>query len=107
MNDTVNGVVRQTTEVSTVNLRRYSCRPGGGPPSHIQTREKEAFYILEGQLTFYGQGAEIAAGSGTYCDIQKGTQHRFRNNTERTAKMLLFSAPAGIEGLFDEVFSVE
>ena len=23
--------------------------PGGGPPSHIQTREEEAFYILAGE----------------------------------------------------------
>ena len=30
--------------------------PGGGPPLHVQTREEEAFYILEGTLTFYGAG---------------------------------------------------
>ena len=73
--------------------------PGGGPPSHIQTREEEAFYILEGQLTFYGHDGEITAGPGTYLNIPKGAKHRFRNNTERTAKMLFFFAPAGIEGL--------
>ena len=76
--------------------------PGGGPPSHIQTREEEAFYILEGQLTFYGDDAEIIAGPGTYLNIPKGAKHRFRNNTEQTAKMLFFFAPAGIEGLFDD-----
>ena len=26
--------------------------PGGGPPLHTQTREEEAFYVLEGELTF-------------------------------------------------------
>ena len=76
--------------------------PGGGPPSHIQTREEEAFYILEGQLTFYGHDSEITAGPGTYLNIPKGAKHRFRNNTKRTAKMLFFFAPAGIEGLFDD-----
>ncbi len=76
--------------------------PGGGPPSHIQTREEEAFYILEGQLTFYGDDGEITAGPGTYLNIPKGAKHRFRNNTDRTAKMLFFFAPAGIEGLFDD-----
>ena len=76
--------------------------PGGGPPSHIQTREEEAFYILEGQLTFYGDGGEIAAGPGTYLNIPKGAKHRFRNNTERTARMLFVFASAGIEGLFEE-----
>jgi quercetin dioxygenase-like cupin family protein len=76
--------------------------PGGGPPPHIQTREEEAFYILEGQLTFYGDEGEITAGPGTYLNIPKGAKHRFRNNTDGTVKMLFFFAPAGIEGLFDE-----
>ena len=76
--------------------------PGGGPPAHVQTREEEAFFILEGHLTFYGDSGEIEAGPGTYLNIPKGAKHRFRNNTEATAKMLFFFAPAGIEGLFDE-----
>ena len=76
--------------------------PGGGPPFHIQTREEEAFYILEGQLSFYGDAGEIVAGPGTYLNIPKGAKHRFRNNSDETAKMLFFFTPAGIEGLFDE-----
>ena len=78
--------------------------PGGGPPSHVQTREEEAFYILEGSLTFYGEEGEgIVAGPGTYLNIPKGAKHRFRNEEEHTAKMLFFFAPAGIEALFDEL----
>ena len=76
--------------------------PGGGPPFHIQTREEEAFYILEGVVTFYGAEGEIEAGPGTYLNIPKGAKHRFRNNTDSTAKLLFFFAPAGIEALFDE-----
>ncbi len=77
--------------------------PGGGPPFHIQTREEEAFYVLEGQLSFYGEAGEIVAGPGTYLNIPKGAKHRFRNNSDVTAKMLFFFTPAGIEGLFDQL----
>ena len=77
--------------------------PGGGPPLHIQTREEEAFYILEGELSFYGDDGEVVAGSGTYLNIPKGAKHRFRNNGDTTAKMIFFFTPAGIEGLFDEL----
>ena len=77
--------------------------PGGGPPLHIQTREEEAFYVLEGQLSFYGDDGEIVAGPGTYLNIPKGAKHRFRNNGNVTARMLFFFTPAGIEGLFDEL----
>ena len=76
--------------------------PGGGPPFHVQTREEEAFYVLEGELSFYGDAGEIVAGPGTYLNIPKGAKHRFRNNRDTTAKMLFFFTPAGIEGLFDE-----
>ncbi len=77
--------------------------PGGGPPPHIQTREEEAFYILEGTVTFYAHGEAIEAGTGTYLNIPKGAKHSFKNNTEETARMLIFFAPAGVEGLFDEM----
>ena len=76
--------------------------PGGGPPSHIQTREEEAFYILEGEVTFYGEDGEIVAGPGTYLNIPKGAKHRFRNHSDQMARMIFFFAPAGIEKLLDE-----
>ena len=75
--------------------------PGGGPPPHIQTREEEAFYILDGELTFYGDDGEIVAGPGTFLNIPKGAKHQFRNNSSKVAKMLFFFSPAGIENLFD------
>jgi quercetin dioxygenase-like cupin family protein len=81
--------------------------PGGGPPFHIQTREEDAFYILEGELSFYGDAGEIVAGPGTFLNIPKGAKHRFRNNGDATAKMLFFFTPAGIEGLFDEFGKME
>ena len=81
--------------------------PGGGPPFHIQTREEEAFYVLEGELSFYGDEGEIVAGPGTYLNIPKGAKHRFRNNGQETARMLFFFTPAGIEGLFDELAKME
>ena len=81
--------------------------PGGGPPFHIQTREEEAFYILEGELSFYGDDGEIVAGPGTFLNIPKGAKHRFRNNGSETAKMLFFFTPAGIEGLFDKLATME
>jgi mannose-6-phosphate isomerase-like protein (cupin superfamily) len=81
--------------------------PEGGPPFHIQTREEEAFYILEGELTFYGEDGEVVAGPGTYLNIPKGAKHRFRNNRDQTAKMLFFFAPAGIEALFDALAEMD
>ena len=48
--------------------------PGGGPPAHIHTREEEAIYILEGNLTFYGAYNEVRVGPGDYLNIPKGAK---------------------------------
>lgn len=77
--------------------------PGGGPPPHVQTKEEEAFYILEGEVTFYAEGKELIASKGAYLNIPKNVRHRFRNNSDINARMLVFFAPAGIENMFAEM----
>ena len=77
--------------------------PGGGPPPHIQTREEEAFYIIEGTVTFWAEGERIKAEPGTFVHIPPDAVHNFLNEGPDTARMLIFFAPAGIEGLFDEL----
>ena len=77
--------------------------PGGGPPPHIQTREEEAFYIIEGTVTFWAEGEQVTAVAGTFLHVPPDAVHNFRNETEETARMLIFFAPAGIEGLFDQL----
>lgn len=53
--------------------------PGGGPPLHVQTREEEAFYILEGEVTFYADGERIVGRTGSFVHIPRGVAHRFKN----------------------------
>jgi mannose-6-phosphate isomerase-like protein (cupin superfamily) len=35
--------------------------PQSGPPPHLHHREDEAFYVLEGEVTFQADGRTIAA----------------------------------------------
>jgi len=76
--------------------------PGGGPPPHIQTREHEGFYVLEGELTFRAAGEEVVAGPGTFVGVPPGVAHSFRNETDRPARQLIWVAPAGLEKLIRE-----
>jgi quercetin dioxygenase-like cupin family protein len=76
--------------------------PGGGPPLHMHAREEEGFYVLEGEIDFTAEGKTLRAGPGTYLNVPKTTPHSFRNNTDRTARVLLLCAPAGIEHFFAE-----
>lgn len=78
--------------------------PGGGPPPHTHTREDEFFYILEGEITFYIESPSakmpIIARAGTFLFAPRNQKHRFRNETDRPARMLFGVLPGGFEGLF-------
>ena len=77
--------------------------PGGGPPLHIQTREEEAFYVLEGEMVFRADGERIVAETGAYLNVPRDVPHHFKNESDTTARMLIFFAPAGIEGMFEKM----
>src|SRR5262245_25318316 len=77
--------------------------PGGGPPPHLHTREEEGFYILDGEITYQIGGQRIVATAGMFANMPVGTPHSFKNETNRTAKMLISVAPAGFENMFFEV----
>ena len=77
--------------------------PGGGPPPHVHSREEEGFYILEGEVTFQIDEQRIVAGPGMFANMPVGTPHSFKNDTDRSAKMLISVAPAGLEKMFFEI----
>ena len=77
--------------------------PGGGPPPHFHQREYEAFYVLEGELTFHANGASTVAGPGTFVHIPRDLLHTFKNESNRNARMLAIVAPAGMEEFLEEI----
>lgn len=77
--------------------------PGGGPPPHIHSREDESSYVLEGEITFSVGEEEIVATKGMFANMPVGSLHSFKNNTDKTARMILSVAPAGLESMFFEV----
>jgi mannose-6-phosphate isomerase-like protein (cupin superfamily) len=77
--------------------------PRAGPPLHFHQREFEAFYILEGDLTFHSQAGSVVAGPGTYVHIPKNLVHTFHNESNRPVRMIAIVAPAGMEHFLEEI----
>jgi quercetin dioxygenase-like cupin family protein len=78
--------------------------PGGGVPPHIQHKDAEAFYVLEGTYTFMKDGETIEVGPGGHVFVPIGVPHAFMNTGETTARMLILNSPGGIhQGFFMEV----
>jgi quercetin dioxygenase-like cupin family protein len=80
--------------------------PGGGPPPHIQSREDEGFYVLEGEISFVADGKKVVARKGTFLNVPRGVLHTFKNEGDSDARMLILVAPAGMEKMFEEAGTV-
>ena len=77
--------------------------PGSGPPPHVHSREEESFLVLEGEMTFQLGDERIVAGEGTFLNMPVGSLHCFRNESDKTARLLISLAPAGLEEMLFEV----
>ena len=84
-------------EVATIEI----VLPAGsaGPPLHHHDFD-EAFYVLDGELTFQ-LGEELAtAGPGTLTFAPRGSHHTLANLSDADARYLLVCTPAGFERVF-------
>ena len=65
--------------------------------AHVHAAEDDAFYILEGELTFTFGDRDVAAPPGTFVLVPPGVQHGFRNDGAAPVRMLNIHAPAGFD----------
>lgn len=77
--------------------------PGGGPPVHHHDNEDEAFYVLEGRVSFFfdGQWTEVKPGTVVYAP--RGSVHTFKNVGDTPSKLLVKASPSGFENFFAEL----
>jgi len=72
--------------------------PGRHLETHVHADEDDAFYILEGEMTFeLAGGEEVAAPPGTFVLVPPGVPHGFTNHGEQPVRMLNLHAPAGFD----------
>ena len=76
--------------------------PKGGSQPHIQHREDECFYVLEGQFEFVIEGASIEVGPGSLIYVPKGNLHAFNNVGTATGRLLVSQTPGGLHESFIE-----
>ncbi len=76
--------------------------PGGGPPPHVQHREDEAFYVLEGEYEFLVEGRTLRRPAGSLLYVPKGNLHAHKNVGDKPARMLVSQTPGGLHERFLE-----
>jgi quercetin dioxygenase-like cupin family protein len=73
-----------------------------GPPLHLHRTWDEAFYVLEGEMTFLIDGRTRTAPAGSFVFVPHGILHTFWNESAAPARQLTVFTPAGIEEYFEE-----
>jgi quercetin dioxygenase-like cupin family protein len=72
------------------------------PPVHIHHREHEAWYVIEGQMTFQVGDDELIASAGCLAFAPKGIPHAFTVDVEPT-RVLILTTPGGFEQFVSEL----
>lgn len=70
---------------------------GGASPWHVHHAEDEAFYVVEGEMTFLCGDQKVQAGPGTFVYGPREIPHGFRVEGTAPARLLLLCTPGGFE----------
>ena len=77
-------------------------RRGDMPPLHVHRRDEETFYVLEGELTLFVGGEQVALGPGQAALAPRDVPHAYRVESEE-AHWLVITTPAGFDAFVREV----
>jgi quercetin dioxygenase-like cupin family protein len=99
-------VIYKTTSEQTggaYSLFEVETPPGSGPPPHVQHREDESFYVLEGEYEFLVEGRTLRVGAGSLLYVPKGNLHAHKNAGQDVGRLLVIQTPGGLyERFFEE-----
>ena len=101
-------VTYKTTSEQTggaYSLFEVITQPGNGVLPHVQHREDESFYVLEGEYEFLDDaGGTTRAGAGSLIYVPRGNLHAHKNVGVKPARMLISQTPGGLhERFFEEI----
>lgn len=77
--------------------------PGIATPLHRHTHEAEAFYLLDGTMTYRAGDELFHLGAGDFIYLPLGVPHGFRVTGDRPVRFVGFADPGGIFDLYAEV----
>jgi len=74
-------------------LADHPVPPGYFVPPHRHEGDDELLFVVDGELTLIGEAGETKAGPGTAATFIRGQLHGFRNDTDRTVRLVVAATP--------------
>jgi uncharacterized cupin superfamily protein len=80
--------------------------PGwAGVPPHVHQAYDEAFYVLDGSVTFAVNGTAREWSAGSFVFVPRGAAHGFANPGASPAKVLIVATPGALQ-LVEEIYQL-
>lgn len=77
--------------------------PGQASPLHVHTHEDEAWYLLEGTLTYRAGEQTVRMAAGDFIFLPRNVPHAFRTTGTVPVRFLALTVPGGLMSIYDEV----
>jgi mannose-6-phosphate isomerase-like protein (cupin superfamily) len=87
----------RTVDTPRFNFEIIEIAAGGELEQHVHDGEDDAFYILEGEMTFVFGEREVVAPPGRSCSSPPGVEHGFRNDGDVPVRMFNIHAAGGFD----------
>src|SRR3954452_10615087 len=93
--------LRSEQSAGEISIIELNLAPGwDGPPLHHHDFD-EAFYVVEGELTFWFGDELVTRGPGSLTFAPRGAHHTMTNLSDAPVRYLLTCTPAGFERRFE------
>ncbi len=93
-------LLRSEETDGAVSVIEVASGPGfAGPPLHRHDFD-EAFYVIEGELTFQLREDVFTRRAGELAFAPRGVAHTYANHSDARARALIVCTPAGFERYF-------
>lgn len=79
---------------------------GETTPLHTHPGAEESFYVLEGRVELWADGATSEASKGAFIVIPRGAPHALRRLSAEPVRMLTIVSPPGFERIFAAVAAI-
>jgi quercetin dioxygenase-like cupin family protein len=77
--------------------------PGLATPLHVHTREAEAWFVLDGTLTYRAGDQLVDLAGGDFIYLPRDVPHAFRITGDRPARYLALAVPGHVLDLYQQV----
>jgi mannose-6-phosphate isomerase-like protein (cupin superfamily) len=77
--------------------------PGLATPTHVHTRESEAWFVLDGTITYRAGTELVDLTAGDFIYLPRNVPHAFRIGGTTTARYFAITVPGGLMDMYDLV----